>query len=76
MEHGKYKDQKEDPRKEPMADGSMASGDMELVGRNQAVQIYKALSLYPKNNGEPLKGLSRKDLGTSLHVVNLTLAVP
>lgn len=59
-----------------MADGGMASGDVGLVGRNQAVQIYKALSLYPKNNGEPLTVLSRKDLGTSSHVVNLTLAIP
>lgn len=34
-----------------MADGGMASGDMGLVGRNQAVQIYKALSLYLKTMG-------------------------
>lgn len=45
-----------------MAAGGMASDDTGVVGRDQTVWVYKALGLYPKSNGEPLKGIRQNGI--------------
>lgn len=45
-----------------MAEGDTTSDDTGVVGRDQAVQAYKALGLYPKSDGEPLKCFKQKGI--------------
>lgn len=45
-----------------MAEGGTASEDTGVGGRDQAVQAYKALGLYPKIKGEPLKYFKEKGM--------------
>lgn len=46
-----------------MADEGMASVDTGVDGRDQAMQVYKALGLYPKSSEEPLKGFQQMGTG-------------
>lgn len=59
-----------------MAKGGTASDDTGGLGRDQAVQAYKALGLYPKSEGEPLKCFKQKGIRDRIIVVTLTLTAP
>lgn len=45
-----------------MAEGGMASDDAGVIGRVQAIHVYKTLGLYPKSKGEPSKGFKQNSM--------------
>lgn len=45
-----------------MAEGGTISEDTGVMGRDQSVQTYKALGLYPKSDGELLKYFKQKGI--------------